>query len=169
MGPTPFVSQREPQAESESPKSLSRVWLFATPWIVHGVLQARILQWVAFPFSRGSSQPRDWTQPQASKTIMRFHLSPPGLYGLSPLEVGLQPGQARAGADLDSHHVAMHWTVCRGVGRAEGDKQGDVQYTAARNSQEPLPLPGWKGCNGNWIWIYNESGCEARRAKMIQE
>ena len=27
--------------------------------IVHGLLQARILQWVAFPFSRGSSQPRD--------------------------------------------------------------------------------------------------------------
>ena len=22
----------------------------------------RILEWVAFPFSRGSSQPRDWTQ-----------------------------------------------------------------------------------------------------------
>ena len=29
---------------------------------VHGILQARILQWVAFPFSRGSSQSRDRTQ-----------------------------------------------------------------------------------------------------------
>ena len=28
---------------------------------VHGILQARILEWVAIPFSRGSSQPRDWT------------------------------------------------------------------------------------------------------------
>ena len=27
----------------------------------HGILQARILEWVAIPFSRGSSQPRDWT------------------------------------------------------------------------------------------------------------
>ena len=27
--------------------------------IVHGILQARILEWVAIPFSRGSSQPRD--------------------------------------------------------------------------------------------------------------
>ena len=27
-------------------------------YIVHGILQARILEWVAFPFSRGSSQPR---------------------------------------------------------------------------------------------------------------
>ena len=29
---------------------------------VHGILQARILEWVALPFSKGSSQPRDWTQ-----------------------------------------------------------------------------------------------------------
>ena len=31
-------------------------------YTVHGILQARILEWVAFPFSMGSSQPRDWTQ-----------------------------------------------------------------------------------------------------------
>ena len=29
---------------------------------VHGILQARILEWVTFPFSRGSSQSRDRTQ-----------------------------------------------------------------------------------------------------------
>ena len=29
---------------------------------VHGILQVRILKWAAFPFSRGSSQPRDRTQ-----------------------------------------------------------------------------------------------------------
>ena len=28
---------------------------------VHGILQARILEWVAIPFSRGSSWTRDWT------------------------------------------------------------------------------------------------------------
>ena len=39
-------------------KSLSQVLLFVT----HGLLQARILEWVAFPFSRGFFQPRDWTQ-----------------------------------------------------------------------------------------------------------
>ena len=31
-------------------------------YTVHGILQARILEWVAFPFSRGSSQPRDQIQ-----------------------------------------------------------------------------------------------------------
>ena len=31
-------------------------------YTVHRIHQARILKWVAFPFSRGSSQPRDQTQ-----------------------------------------------------------------------------------------------------------
>ena len=29
---------------------------------VHGILQARILEWVAISFTRGSSWPKDWTQ-----------------------------------------------------------------------------------------------------------
>ena len=37
---------------------------------VHGILQARILEWVAMPSSRGSSQPRDQTQ--VSCTAGRF-------------------------------------------------------------------------------------------------
>ena len=44
-------------------KSLSCVQLFVTPWTKSpGTLQARKLEWVAFPFFMGSSQPRDWTQ-----------------------------------------------------------------------------------------------------------
>ena len=44
-------------------KSLSRV-RFCDPvdYTGHGILQARTLKWVAILFSRGSSQPRDWTQ-----------------------------------------------------------------------------------------------------------
>ena len=37
---------------------------------VHGILQARILEWIAIPFSRGSSQPRDRTK--VSHTAGRF-------------------------------------------------------------------------------------------------
>ena len=44
-----------------------------TDYIVHGILQARILEWVAFPFSRGSSQPRDQTP--VSRTAGRFFTS----------------------------------------------------------------------------------------------
>ena len=33
-----------------------------TDYTGQGILQARILEWVAIPFSRGSAQPRDRTQ-----------------------------------------------------------------------------------------------------------
>ena len=49
--------------------SRCHVRLFQTPWTVArqaplsmGILQGRILEWVAMPASRGSSQPRDQTQ-----------------------------------------------------------------------------------------------------------
>ena len=61
------------ESRFSSVQSLSRVWLFATPWTVHGILQVRTLEWVAFPFSRGSSQPRDQTQ--VSRIAGRFFTS----------------------------------------------------------------------------------------------
>ena len=44
--------------------ALGALWDF--PWrnfpgVVHGISQARILEWVAISFSRGSFWPRDWT------------------------------------------------------------------------------------------------------------
>ena len=54
------------------------MWLFRTPWTdcsspgssVHGILQVRILEWRAIPFSRGSSWPKDQTQ--VFRTAARF-------------------------------------------------------------------------------------------------
>ena len=40
------------------------------PGSVHGILQARILEWVVISFSKGSSWPRDWTR--ASYIAGRF-------------------------------------------------------------------------------------------------
>ena len=58
-----------PVTESEKKwkgQSLSGVWLCNPMDCVtlhdHGILQARILEWVVTPFSKGSSQPRDRTQ-----------------------------------------------------------------------------------------------------------
>ena len=55
--------------ETKMRSSSSCVWIFATPWTIAlqaplsmGILRARILEWVAMPSSRGSSQSRDWTQ-----------------------------------------------------------------------------------------------------------
>ena len=49
-----------PSSENES-QSRPALW-DPMDYRVHGILQARILEWVAFPFSRGSSQPRGQTQ-----------------------------------------------------------------------------------------------------------
>ena len=38
---------------------------------VHGIVWARILDWVAIPFSRGSFWPRNWTQ----VSCIDYHLS----------------------------------------------------------------------------------------------
>ena len=61
------------QSEKWKWKSLSSVPLFATPSTV-GIIQARILKWVAFPF-RGSSQRRD--KIQVSCTASRFFTRKP--------------------------------------------------------------------------------------------
>ena len=44
-------------------------------YTVHGILQARRPKWVAFPFSRGSSQPRDQTQVPHSCRQILYQLS----------------------------------------------------------------------------------------------
>ena len=42
---------------------------------VHGTLQTRILEWVAIPFSRGSSQPKDQTHVSCIARQILYHLS----------------------------------------------------------------------------------------------
>ena len=66
--------------------------LFATPWTsslagssVHGILQATILEWVAIPFSRGSSQPRDRTQVSPALQADSLPSEPPGKHNLNNL------------------------------------------------------------------------------------
>ena len=53
---------------------------------VHGILQERILEWVAMPSSRGSSHPRNWTWVSGNSCIAGrfFTTEPPGkpLFGV---------------------------------------------------------------------------------------
>ena len=69
----------------------SRVWLFATLWTVAhqapfsiGILQARILEWVAMPSSRESSPSMVWT--------CVSYVSCSGRWGLLPLAPPGKPG-----------------------------------------------------------------------------
>jgi len=82
-------------------KSLSRVWLLVTPWTVAhrallsmGFPQARILEWVAMPSSRGSSRPRDQTCISCVSCIWQVSslpLAPPGGRNASLLTAKRQP------------------------------------------------------------------------------
>ena len=61
-------------------------------YIVHGILQARILEWVAFPFSRGSSQPRDQAQVSPALQVNSLPAEPqetPGNTGVGSLSIFL--------------------------------------------------------------------------------
>ena len=49
-------------SESESHTVMSDSFYNPMGYSVHEILQARILEWIAIPFCRGSSQPKDWTQ-----------------------------------------------------------------------------------------------------------
>ena len=77
----------------------SCVWLFATPWTVslsgssvHGILQARILEWVAISSSRGSSWPRDRTSGSVLLPLQvgSLPLAPPG----KPLKMQVKVAQS---------------------------------------------------------------------------
>ena len=67
-------------------------------YTIHGILQARILDWVAVPFSRGSSQPRDRTQPPALQ-VDSFPAEPQGKpknTGVGSLSLGSPAMQAES-------------------------------------------------------------------------
>ena len=56
-----FQYVKETGSEVKVTQSCSTLW-DSMDYTVHGILQARILEWAALPFSRGSSWPRNWTQ-----------------------------------------------------------------------------------------------------------
>ena len=68
------------------------------PPSIHGIFQARVLEWVAISFSRGSCQPRDWTRSPALQANT-LPSEPPGKH--------LQQRSTKVGQGFYSrHHVA---------------------------------------------------------------
>ena len=78
----------------------SRVWLYdpmdcSPPGSsVHGIPQARMLEWVVMPSSRGSSRPRDQTQSLTSPALAGrfFTTAPPKLFLLAKVKWLLKHG-----------------------------------------------------------------------------
>ena len=56
-------------------------------YMVHGILQARMLEWGVFPFSRGSSQPRDQTQASLADSLLAEPQGKPKSTGVDSLSL----------------------------------------------------------------------------------
>ena len=95
-------------------------------YTVHGILQARILEWVAVPFSRGSSKPRieprspalraDSLPPEPSGKPQSLHLGP-CLSTLPPVSedcaemARTQPCPQHFTVEVESEHFVFRKTV----------------------------------------------------------
>ena len=84
----------------------SCVWLFVTLWTV-GILQARILEWVAMPSSRGYSRPMYWT---SNPRLLCFLHWQAGSFPLAPS--GKPSNQVTTGATRWAWGVSL-WKAVR--------------------------------------------------------
>ena len=119
-------------------------------YIVHGIIKARILEWVAFLFSRRSSKPRN--QMEVSCIAGGLTMKPPlGNFPSthSPLlccwlwlpdyEPNLNPHRASLVAQLEKNMPAMQTGFNPWVGRSPGEKKGyPFQYSGLDNSVDWL-------------------------------
>ena len=104
---------------------------------VHGISQARILEWVAISFSRGSSQPRDWTL--ISCIVDKFFTAEPQTF-ISPGGVAV----IRFQAPVPSYFI--HGDGGWGWGRKTKKQLKDNAITGQCNR--------WKRCMGDWSWAH---------------
>ena len=82
---------------------------------VHGIFQARILEWVTISYSRGSAQPRDQTQVSCAAGGF-FTIKPPG----KPMRAGVvvqSPNRARLFATpwTAAHQVSLPLTISQSL------------------------------------------------------
>ena len=77
--------------QTESSSAYLTLW-DPMDYTVHGILQVRILEWVAFSFSTGSSQPRDWTQVSciAGGFFISLAIRETQLYSLTYYKMGMK-------------------------------------------------------------------------------
>ena len=115
---------------------------------VHAILQARILEWVAVPFSRGSSQPRDQTQ--VSHIVDSLPAEVPGNDNTVHFSSVTQSCQTlcdpmnRSTPGLPVHHQLPEFT------------QPHVHHREGNGTPTPVLLPGkshgWRSLVGCSPW-----------------
>ena len=140
----------------------------------HGILQARILEWVVIPFSRGSSRPKDrtqvsyiagsffinWATREAQTTFgagAGGHFHPSHL--LAPLH-----------NDLPGHALRFTHCLCSATAGCFTDLSSLAEYFTPSHLLIPNPFPsakgttsascwGWKCRHQPWFRISYSSAC----------
>ena len=133
---------------------------------VHGILQAKILEGVAIPFSRGSSQPRDWTWVSCTagrfftiwairESLLHFtgeikRVLPPGLLFSSLLLCNKPSPNLRPKQHIYFAHKSSLWTDLHGeVPPLTHLVQGGVaRRLEGRIHLKTYSLPGM-----DWRWL----------------
>ena len=109
---------------------------------VHGILQARILEWVAIPFSRGSSWPRDrtWVLCIAGRFALQY-VESSWTKPVSPALAGrfLITGQGLPYSSNSKESACNAWDQgsIPGLGSSSGEVNGNpLQYSCLENSMD---------------------------------
>ena len=105
---------------------------------VHGILQARIVEWVTVPFFRGSSQSRDW--PKISHNAGGFFiLEPPG----KPIWVLRQ--EFNYLFDYSTYHLANYYS--KGLARV---MLLDIHFSFYQESRQSQKSKQTRGRGKTW-------------------
>ena len=115
-------------------------------YTVHGILPATILDWVAFPFSRESSQP--WDQTQVSRTAGRFFTSWASSILAWRIPWTIVHGSQRVGHNWST--FTFRWRIVRGQpwlqckpGHAFGASSKEIQLPLGLTALVRVLLPSW--------------------------
>ena len=116
---------------------------------VHGIFQARILEWVAVPFSRGSSRPRDRTQ--VSCTAGRFFSIWATREAQEPPWGNRNPKTLQLWAKWASSSHRRPWTLAVGSNTVFRGKTGKIRRRDPRRFQSRRTQTAQSFCSGGTL------------------
>ena len=128
---------------------------------VRGILQARILEWVAIPFSRGSSWPRNWTQ--VSHIAGRFFTTHLAWWPSQKVHMGFKKSVQCSGSSLKTC-LLTHVPLSTVLGSPEASLPVP-HLQICWGLSVLLSLPGWKYHPTISCWLFplkkSPAGCGA--------
>ena len=118
--------------------------IFNTLPSVHGILRVRILEWVAIPFSRGSSWPRCWTQVCNTQVLQADSL----------LWAPRKPYFILSHKGLSLAQCFCNWTSALKVNMSTSGQQGSLNPSVSPGTASPFAM-----ISSVWAWVQMGPWC----------